>query len=158
MPTGLFHYTHRIGTILGSSEGIVCMWIKHCHIWAPVSAKTFHCCSGCFGLGTADGRHLSVHSLYLNDFLFFMPPTGNGQLVLSEVLSLLKVLGVPVAIHKIEGSSTSITFLGIVVDTVHCKLRFPVQKNEETQLKLRWWISRHLGPYIEFETLVGNLA
>lgn len=56
---------------------------------------------------------------------------------MSEVLSLLEVLGVPVAVHKIEGPSMSITFLDIVVDTVYCELRLLAQKTEETQLKLR---------------------
>lgn len=56
---------------------------------------------------------------------------------MSEVLSLLEVLGVPVAVHKIEDPSMSITFLDIVVDTVYCELRLLAQKTEETQLKLR---------------------
>lgn len=56
---------------------------------------------------------------------------------MSEVLSLLEVLGVPVAVHKIEGPSISITFLDIVVDTVYCELRLLAQKTEKTQLKLR---------------------
>lgn len=70
-------------------------------------------------------------------FFFFVPPTSNGQRVLSEVLSLVQVLGVPVAVHKIEGPSTSITFLGMVVDTVCCELRLLAQKIEKTQSKLR---------------------
>ena len=54
---------------------------------------------------------------YLDDFLFFVQPGEAGGPVLSHILSLLRFLGVPVATEKIEGPATTVTFLGIVVDS-----------------------------------------
>ncbi len=42
---------------------------------------------------------------YLDDFFFFIPPKATylGSLVLSQILSALGQMGVPVAVEKIEG-------------------------------------------------------
>ena len=59
-----------------------------------------------------------LHIHYLDDFLFFIPPESTqGQLVLSHILDVLGSLGIPVATQKIEGPATTVTFLGVMVDT-----------------------------------------
>lgn len=48
---------------------------------------------------------------YLDDFLFFIPPSmGPDTALRSHILGILNHLSVPVAIHKIEGPATTITF------------------------------------------------
>ena len=46
----------------------------------------------------------------------------------SIATSTFRDFGVPIATHKTEGLSTSITFLGIVIDTVALQLGLPQNK------------------------------
>ena len=66
---------------------------------------------------------------YLDDFLFLGRP-GSAEVshCLSDVLKLLRDLGFPVALHEIKGPSTTVTFLGIVIDTQLLQLRLPAEK------------------------------
>ena len=61
---------------------------------------------------------------YLDDFLLLVTPHSNqGEEVLCIALKTLKALGIPVAIHKTQGSTPSLTFLGILIDTHNLELR-----------------------------------
>ena len=74
------------------------------------------------------------HIHYLDDFLFFVSPAAtHGPLVLSRILEAFGMLGVPVAMHKIEGPATVVTFLGVEVDTVRFELRLPGHKLDHIQ-------------------------
>ncbi len=97
------------------------------------------------------------HIHYLDDFLFFTTP-GAQQDPLPPALRILEQLGVPVAMHKIEGPSSVLSFLGILIDTGRCKLRLPLAKLEHMQVLLDVWSSRRSGPKHEFESLVGHLS
>ena len=100
---------------------------------------------------------LLIH--YLDDFLFFIPPFDpRPQALLSAVLSALQALGVPVAQDKIEGPSTTITFLGIVIDTCRFELRLPGPKLVHIRQLVQAWHSRRSGRYKEFEFLLGHLS
>ena len=70
---------------------------------------------------------------------------------------LLRMLGVPVAPQKIEGPATTVTSVGIVVDTARFELRLPVDKVEHVRELVRSWGGRHSGRYREFESLLGHL-
>ena len=66
---------------------------------------------------------------YLDDFLFFLPATEwQSDQALHRILGTLNSMGVPVAMQKVEGPATSITFLGILIDTVRFELRLPPEK------------------------------
>ena len=69
---------------------------------------------------------------YLDDFLLAGPP---GQPTCSESMeTMLRVcerLGIPVALDKLEGPATTITFLGITIDTTLQQLRLPSDKLQE---------------------------
>ena len=55
---------------------------------------------------------------YLDDFLLLGSPGSNEcQINLNIMIQCCETLGVPLAIEKVEGPSTSLTFLGIVLDT-----------------------------------------
>ena len=47
---------------------------------------------------------------------------------LSTALEVLQQLGIPVASHKIEGPPTTLTFLGISINTRLFELRLPQDK------------------------------
>ena len=64
--------------------------------------------------------------------IFFLfegePNTAEASAADSIATSTFHNLRVPIATHKTEGPSTSITFLGIVIDTVALELRLPQNK------------------------------
>ena len=69
------------------------------------------------------------HIQYLNDFLLMGAPyTEEATMALSTALNVLDHLGFPVAMHKAEGPSHCITFLGIISDTKALELRLPADK------------------------------
>ena len=63
---------------------------------------------------------------YLDDFLLLGPPQSSiCQQNLETFIHLCSDLGIPLASEKIEGPTTSLTFLGIIIDT-HCmEIRLP---------------------------------
>jgi len=80
---------------------------------------------------------------YLDDFLVISPseegceealflvisPSEEGcEEALAKALQGCQELGVPIATHKTEGPSTTMTFLGIELDTVAMTLRLPREK------------------------------
>ena len=55
---------------------------------------------------------------YLDDFLLVGPPGKDTCLeAMSRVLLVCDLLGIPVASEKLEGPTTTLTFLGIVLNT-----------------------------------------
>lgn len=66
---------------------------------------------------------------YLDDFLIFgVPESLECQQTLEKVLQLSLKLGVPVVKSKTGGPATSITFLGIDLDTSAMIVRLPREK------------------------------
>ena len=64
-------------------------------------------------------------------FLTVGPPGSETcQRNLDIRMHLCDDLGVPLALEKVEGPSTTISFLGIVLDTVCMEIRLPVDKLE----------------------------
>ena len=54
---------------------------------------------------------------YLDDFLLLgRPGSQEREQALRQAMATLDQLGVPIAAHKTEGPSTSLTFLGIRID------------------------------------------
>ena len=70
------------------------------------------------------GVKWQVH--YLDDFLFLGPPGSPDRK--QAALDTCKLLGVPVAAHKMEGPITCLTFLGIQIDTVSMSLSLSQDK------------------------------
>ena len=96
---------------------------------------------------------------YLDDFLLFGPPrSGEGRRFLHIALSTLAALGIPVSMSKLEGPSTSVTFLGIVVDTARFELRLPEDKLSRIRALVTTWIRRRSGRRSDIESLLGHLS
>ena len=81
---------------------------------------------------------------YLDDFLLAGPP---GQPTCSEstetMLRVCERLGIPVALDKLEGPATTITFLGITIDTTLQQLQLPPDKLQEMILLIKSWLRKH---------------
>ena len=97
---------------------------------------------------------------YLDDFIFWAPDAESCQKNLSMVINLADRLGLPVEPSKVEGPATTLTFLGVEIDTVNGELRLPKEK----LLRLKgvvcelWSSSRKSATKHQLEVLVGLLS
>ena len=102
-----------------------------------------------------EGVTLVIH--YLDDFLIFTPP--GSQVPMRQVVeSVFQSINVPIACHKTEGPSTSLTFLGIVIDTLKLELSLPLDKVERLLGLLDLWKFKRSCTRKELESLAGHLA
>jgi len=66
-------------------------------------------------------------------------------------------LWVPLAVEKVEGPSTSLTFLGIVLDTVRMEAWLPIDKLHLIRHQVRTWLSKRKATKRQILSLVGLL-
>ena len=113
-----------------------------------------------FGLRSAPKIFtISYQIHYLDDFLFFGAPLAEeAAAALETVVRILRALGIPIATHKTEGPTTSLIFLGILVDTCTFELRLPVDKLTRLQIKLDTWTTRKHCQKHELKSLLGHLS
>ena len=60
--------------------------------------------------------------------IFASPFTDEGSLFLETALGVLADLQVSVSLDKLEGPSTTVTFLGILIETARLALWLPLDK------------------------------
>ena len=95
---------------------------------------------------------------YLDDYLTMGPPASAiCQRNLDIFISLCADLGVPLASEKLEGPSTSLSFLGIILDTDRMEIRLPSDKLIRMKALLQTWIPRKKASKREILSLVGTL-
>ena len=95
---------------------------------------------------------------YLDDFLLVgLPGSGQCTTHLSIVLSVFTHLGIQVAQEKVEGPSTTITFLGIEIDTMAMQLRLPANKLAELRNLVRQRMLRKSCLKKDLQSLAGKL-
>ena len=95
---------------------------------------------------------------YLDDFLTIGPP--NSTICyhnLNAIIRLCKVLGVPLAVEKVSGPSTTIEFLGIILDTGKMEACLPAEKLARTKQMVTEWLGRKNAKKREILSLVGVL-
>ena len=96
---------------------------------------------------------------YLDKFLLAGPP---GQPTCSEstetMLRVCEKLGISVALDKLEGPATTITFLGITIDTTLQQLRLPPDKLQEMTLLIKSWLGKHKTTKRDLLSLIGKLS
>ena len=102
------------------------------------------------------GIHM-VH--YLDDYFIAGPPSSNDcQAAVESMLGVCTQLGVPVALEKLEGPDTTITFLGILVDSAKGELRLPADKLEKLLQEINTWIRRRKARKRELLSVIGSLS
>ena len=102
------------------------------------------------------GVSMSLH--YLDDFLTMGPASSTlCQKNLSMFQQVCDELGIPLATEKIEGPSTSLTFLGILLDTSRMEARLPDDKLQRIQKEISSWLGRKKATKKEILSLVGLL-
>ena len=95
---------------------------------------------------------------YLDDFVILGSP-GSGQCGrdLSIFIELCESLGVPLAEEKIEGPSTKLEVLGIIIDTEYMQLSLSEARMEELRSLLQNWKGRKVATKREAQSLAGKL-
>jgi len=95
---------------------------------------------------------------YLDDFLLFgAPDSGKCKQALQMALACCRSLGVPVAPRKIRGPSTTLTFLGIELDTVSLSVCLPSPKLEHLHREIRHWEGLKSCSKRELLSIIGQL-
>ena len=91
-------------------------------------------------------------------FLTVGPPGLNiCQQNLATIKRVCHWLGIPLALEKVEGPSTSLDFLGITLDTVRMEARLPIEKLQRTQELVKKWMLKKKATKHEILSLVGVL-
>ena len=98
----------------------------------------------------------AVH--YLDNFLIVGAP-GADQCASSVQLTLrvCESLGIPVAVDKLEGPATRISFLGIMLDSEAQILSLPQDKLEDILHRVHSWLGRRSATKRELLSLIGRL-
>ena len=95
---------------------------------------------------------------YLDNFLTMGPPSSPiCQQNLNLLIRICSYLGVPLALEKVEGPSTVLPFLGIVLDTTRMEARLPDEKLTRLKEEVSLWINRTDAKKREILSLVGSL-
>ena len=101
-------------------------------------------------------RHL-LH--YLDDFLTAGPPDSPiCSYNLNSMLSLCERINAPIKSSKIEGSDTSITFLGIHLDTIAMEASITPERKEALLAELNQLYWRRRCKKRELLSLIGKLS
>ena len=75
----------------------------------------------------------------------------------SSIRSSASSLGIPLALEKVEGPSTVLSFLGIELDTRLFVARLPPEKVSTLQSLLQSWSQKRVCRRQELESLLGHL-
>lgn len=103
-----------------------------------------------------EGVNITLH--YLDDF-FFTGRAGSQDCAkaLGIAIPLCSRLGFPVAPHKVEGPSTTLTFLGILIDSERQILCLPPDKLTKLKDRILSWQNRQSASKHQLQELLGHL-
>ena len=101
-------------------------------------------------------HHIPFIDHYLDDFIVVGPPNSRACADALLALEECEHLGFPLAPEKKEGPASTITFLGILVDTTSGTLSLPQAKLVRLREEINHWLSRRTCRKRELESLVGT--
>ena len=105
------------------------MWTQYCHLAYVCSALIIFTAVADALQWILEMQGVKYVMHYLDNFLLFGPPGSSVcKESLDSTLECCSHLGVPVASHKTERPTSSITILGIELDTSAKVLRLPQEK------------------------------
>ena len=80
---------------------------------------------------------------YLDDYFLTGPAQSSARATqLHQLLQVCAQLGIPVVMDKVDGPATSLTFLGLELDSVEQQIRLPPTKLDEILTELLDWSHR----------------
>ena len=95
---------------------------------------------------------------YLDDFLFVASSKVECQKHLQAFLNICQCLGVPIAPEKTTSQNTTVTFLGIELDTVKHMARLPLEKIHETTELFQKFLHDTKIRKRELDSLIGKFC
>ena len=96
---------------------------------------------------------------YIDDFLTIGKTNSTEcRSNLEVMLEICSWLGVPLKEDKLEGPSTELTFLCIILDTTRGEIRLPEQKLEELKQLISTWRDKQACKKRELLSLIGKLS
>ena len=96
---------------------------------------------------------------YLDDFLTFgKPESEECTRRLEAIIAICRLLGLPLALEKVEGPVTCITFLGILLDSLRMEMRLPAEKLETIKALIETWLTRRKAQKRDMLSLIGHLS
>lgn len=94
----------------------------------------------------------------LDDFLFISPP--NSSKCYSALLAfyqLAKDIGLPIKSAKTVYPTTTLTFLGLELDTLKMEIRLPLDKLTQLKAEIKKFQTKHSATLKELQSLIGML-
>ena len=98
------------------------------------------------------------YHIYLDDYFTVGP--ANSSVCAHNVKTILHVasqVGIPLAPNKLEGPTTRLVFLGILIDTTCMETSLPNDKLHELISELQYWSTRNKCLKRELLSLIGKL-
>lgn len=95
---------------------------------------------------------------YLDDYLTLAQSLSDCASNLHTIKAVFAHLGVPLAEEKVEGPSTTISFLGIILDSVQLEARLPPDKLTRIKQDLHSWSTKEVASKRELLSLIGLLS
>ena len=96
---------------------------------------------------------------YLDDYLTLGPPgLEDCSQNLATITNCCHQLGVPIKQEKVEGPTTCLEFLGIILDTAKMELRLSDERINNLEALLVHWNQRKRCRKRELLSLIGKLA
>eukprot|EP00794_Sanderia_malayensis_P011472 gene11472-12668_t len=102
--------------------------------------------------------HITHCTHYLDDFVLAETTYDACLAKLHTATHIFHNLGVPLAPEKIVGPATSITFLGIEIDSTHMCLKLPQDKLSALQLEITSWFVKKKCTQRELLSLMDKLS
>lgn len=96
---------------------------------------------------------------YLDDY-FLAGPAGSSDCAthLQSFLQTCSQLGVPIAMEKVEGPTTTLTFLGLELNSRTRQISLPPDKLHDILTELQAWLHRRKATKRQLLSLIGKLA
>ena len=99
--------------------------------------------------------HTVVH--YLDDFLFLHPTQEGCAEMLNTFHTLCHDIGIPINHGKTEGPDTTLSFLGIQLDSVNNQATLPMEKVQRYTALMNDLLSRKTCKLHEMQKIIGSL-
>lgn len=93
----------------------------------------------------------------LDDFLLINSPRCQANQNMQTMLTVFDNLNIPLSAHKTEGPSTSLEYLGIVLDSIHMMAKLPEDKLFRIKEILYSFLNRRTCTKREMLSLLGHL-
>ncbi len=106
-------------------------------------------------MGTPLQGHSTSDTLLRRLPLLSTPKLRSGEAYTRHSISKIDSHGIPVASQKTEGPTTTLTFLGILINTHTFELQLPRDKLHRTQQLLREWSHKPSCTRHQLDSLLG---